>query len=142
MSNGNKQEAWRPKQVFHTVQDRYIKPDFVVDITDFHDQKIEAIRAFKSQFFNPDYDENSNEPQSYISSPEFLEFRHRPRPGNGTCDRCEIWRRFYYNQNVGGSGFVFVYIIIFCHEYTNATRMIVRNSQHIVCCSMARISLK
>jgi bacillithiol biosynthesis deacetylase BshB1 len=71
---GNKQEAWRPRLVFHIIQDRYIKPDFVVNITDFHDQKIQAIRAFKSQFFNPDYDESSNEPQSYISSPDFLNF--------------------------------------------------------------------
>lgn len=71
---GNKQEAWRPRLVFHAIQDRYIKPDFVVDITTFHEQKIEAIRAFKSQFFNSEYDVNSNEPQSYISSPAFLEF--------------------------------------------------------------------
>ncbi|MCE7066161.1 bacillithiol biosynthesis deacetylase BshB1 [Dyadobacter sp. CY326] len=69
---GNKQEAWRPKHVFHTVQDRYIVPDFIVDITDVHDKKIEAIRAFESQFYVPSY--NSDEPQSYISSPDFLEF--------------------------------------------------------------------
>ncbi|KQS27076.1 bacillithiol biosynthesis deacetylase BshB1 [Dyadobacter sp. Leaf189] len=71
--NGNEQEAWRPRQVFHSVQDRYIKPDFVVDITDFHDRKIEAVRAFKSQFHIPDY-QIEGEPQSYISTPEFLEF--------------------------------------------------------------------
>ncbi|MCE7059755.1 bacillithiol biosynthesis deacetylase BshB1 [Dyadobacter sp. CY343] len=70
---GNEQEAWRPRQVFHAVQDRYIKPDFVVDITAFHDQKIEAVRAFKSQFHIPEY-RGEGEPQSYISTPEFLEF--------------------------------------------------------------------
>lgn len=70
---GNEQEAWRPKQVFHTVQDRYISPDFIVDITAFHDQKLEAIRAFKSQFHIPAYT-GEDEPQSYISTPEFLEF--------------------------------------------------------------------
>ncbi|NIJ54996.1 bacillithiol biosynthesis deacetylase BshB1 [Dyadobacter arcticus] len=70
---GNEQDAWRPKQVFHAIQDRYIQPDFIVDITAFHDQKVEAIRAFKSQFFIPDY-KGDNEPQSYISTPEFLEF--------------------------------------------------------------------
>lgn len=70
---GNEQEAWRPKQVFHTVQDRYIMPDFVVDITAFHDKKIEAIHAFKSQFHVPEYT-GEGEPQSYISTPEFLEF--------------------------------------------------------------------
>jgi len=72
--NGKLQEAWRPKNVFHSVQDRYIKPDFVVDITAFHDQKIQAIRAFKSQFHVPEYDALSNEPQSYISTPDFLEY--------------------------------------------------------------------
>ena len=72
--NGKPQEAWRPKNVFHSIQDRYVKPDFVVDITDFHDKKIEAIRAFKSQFHIPEYSKNSSEPQSYISTPEFLEF--------------------------------------------------------------------
>jgi len=72
--NGTPQEAWRPKNVFHSVQDRYIKPDFVVDITAFHDQKVRAIRAFKSQFHVPEYDALSTEPQSYISTPEFLEY--------------------------------------------------------------------
>ncbi|MGV3600037.1 MAG: bacillithiol biosynthesis deacetylase BshB1 [Dyadobacter fermentans] len=70
---GNEQEAWRPKNVFHSIQDRYINPDFIVDITAFHDQKIEAVKAFKSQFHVPDY-KGEGEPQSYISSPEFLEF--------------------------------------------------------------------
>lgn len=69
---GNEQEAWRPTQVFHTVQDRYITPDFIVDITAVHDKKVEAIRAFESQFYVPSY--NIDEPQSYISSPDFLEF--------------------------------------------------------------------
>lgn len=70
---GNEQEAWRPKQVFHTIQDRHIQPDFIVDITPYHDKKVEAIRAFKSQFHVPEY-QGEGEPQSYISTPEFLEF--------------------------------------------------------------------
>jgi bacillithiol biosynthesis deacetylase BshB1 len=70
--NGNMQEAWRPKQVYHFVQDQYIKPDFIFDITPYFEKKMEAILAFKTQFFVPEY--NSNEPQSYISSPEFIQF--------------------------------------------------------------------
>jgi bacillithiol biosynthesis deacetylase BshB1 len=62
--------AWRPAQVYHYIQDRYLEPDFVVDISAHWDQKEAAIRAFKSQFFDP----NSVEPASYISSPEFLNF--------------------------------------------------------------------
>lgn len=67
---GNPQEAWRPKFIYHFIQDRYIKPDFVVNITPYWKKKEEAIRAFRSQFYDP----NSDEPNSYISSPEFLDF--------------------------------------------------------------------
>ncbi|WP_373514327.1 bacillithiol biosynthesis deacetylase BshB1 [Persicitalea sp.] len=72
---GNTQEAWRPKNVFHMIQDRYIKPDFVVDITPFFEKKIAAMLAFESQFFVPTENRmDDSEPQSYISSPEFLDF--------------------------------------------------------------------
>lgn len=72
--NGHAQQAWRPKNVFHAIQDRYVNPDFIVDISAVHDKKIEAVRAFKSQFFDASYNKTSTEPQSYISSPEFLNF--------------------------------------------------------------------
>ncbi|UBM58902.1 bacillithiol biosynthesis deacetylase BshB1 [Marinilongibacter aquaticus] len=68
--HGEKQEAWRPKQVLHYIQDRYLEPDFVVDISEFWEKKVESIRAFKSQFFDP----NSTEPESYIANPQFLDF--------------------------------------------------------------------
>jgi bacillithiol biosynthesis deacetylase BshB1 len=64
------QEAWRPKFVYHYIQNNYIEPDFIVDITDHWDTKIASIMAFKSQFFDP----SSQEPASFISSPEFLPF--------------------------------------------------------------------
>ncbi len=66
---GINQDAWRPKYVFHYFQDRFLQPDFVVDISEFLDKKIESVLAYTTQFFNPDL----NEPQTYISSPEFLE---------------------------------------------------------------------
>ena len=69
-TDGTLQAAWRPKKLFHYIQDRYLKPDFVMDISAHWAQKLEAIRAFKSQFFDP----NSSEPNSYISSPEFMDF--------------------------------------------------------------------
>ena len=62
--------AWRPEQIYHYIQDRYIKPDFIVDITDFWEVKMASIKAYKSQFFNP----SNKEPQTYISSREFLKF--------------------------------------------------------------------
>lgn len=64
------QEAWRPKAVYHYIQDRLITPDFVVDVTPYWEKKMETIRAFKSQFYNPD----DSSPNTYISSPEFLDF--------------------------------------------------------------------
>jgi len=67
--NDNAQVAWRPKNVLHFIQDNYIRPDIVVDVTGYWDKKIESIQAFGSQFFNPDW---KNEPQTYISSPEFI----------------------------------------------------------------------
>ncbi|HPH84153.1 MAG TPA: bacillithiol biosynthesis deacetylase BshB1 [Ferruginibacter sp.] len=66
---GMAQEAWRPKYVLHYIQDRYLTPDFVVDISAVFEKKLEAIRAFKTQFHNPDVDG----PQTYISTPGFLE---------------------------------------------------------------------
>ncbi|MFB0945582.1 MAG: bacillithiol biosynthesis deacetylase BshB1 [Spirosomataceae bacterium] len=67
---GNEQAAWRPKAVYHYIQDRYIEPDFVTDISNFWEIKEKAIRAFKSQFYDP----NSDEPESYLTSPDFLNF--------------------------------------------------------------------
>jgi bacillithiol biosynthesis deacetylase BshB1 len=66
---GQKQTAWRPKLVYHYTQWKNIEPDFVVDITGFTDKKIEAILAYSSQF----YDAASKEPESPISSKNFLE---------------------------------------------------------------------
>jgi len=68
--DGETQANWRPKSVHHYIQDYYMKPDFVVDISDYVDQKLEAIMAYKTQFFNP----NSNEPKTPISGEEFIDF--------------------------------------------------------------------
>jgi len=67
---GEKQKAFRPKALYHYIQAIHAEPDFVVDITKYFDRKQQAILAFKSQFFNP----NSTEDETFISSPEFLEF--------------------------------------------------------------------
>ena len=64
------QEAWRPNMVLHFIQDRYIEPDILIDVTEYWDKKIESIMAYGSQFFNPGW--NEDEPQTYISSPAFI----------------------------------------------------------------------
>lgn len=63
------QEAWRPRKVLHYIQDKELKPDILIDITGYMDRKWDAIRAFRTQFHNPEL----GEPETYISKPEFLE---------------------------------------------------------------------
>lgn len=80
--NGSLQQAWRPKYVFRYIQDRFLQPDFVIDITDVFEQKIEAIKAYKTQFHaqHPSDDTGLDEPQTYISTPDFLDsvvYRHK-----------------------------------------------------------------
>ena len=67
--DGEEQKAWRPKVVYHYMQWKNIVPDFVVDITGYVEQKTAAILAYSSQFYDP----NSKEPESPISSKNFLE---------------------------------------------------------------------
>jgi bacillithiol biosynthesis deacetylase BshB1 len=67
--DGQLQPIWKPSYVFHYIQDRFIPPSFVVDITAYMDKKIEAVLAYSTQFYNPALDE----PQTYISSAQFLE---------------------------------------------------------------------
>jgi bacillithiol biosynthesis deacetylase BshB1 len=74
--NGQIQQQWRPKYVFHYIQDRLLQPGFVIDITAVFEKKIESVKAYSTQFHNP----GSNGPQTYISTPNFLEsviYRHK-----------------------------------------------------------------
>jgi bacillithiol biosynthesis deacetylase BshB1 len=68
--NGTQQVAFRPDAVYHYIQDRWVDPDFIVDVTAHYDKKIQSILAFKSQFFNPD----SVEPDTPISSEGFIDY--------------------------------------------------------------------
>lgn len=65
----NLQDPWRPNKVYHYIQWRNLNPDFVVDVSGFIDQKTDAILAYSSQFFDP----NSNEPETPISSKNFID---------------------------------------------------------------------
>lgn len=66
---GEKQEAWRPKQVFHYIQWKNLSPDVVVDISGFMEKKMDSVKAYRSQFFDP----GSKEPQTPISGSNFFE---------------------------------------------------------------------
>jgi bacillithiol biosynthesis deacetylase BshB1 len=68
--DGAAQEQWRPKYVFHYIQDRFFHPSFVYDITPVFERKLDSIRAYSSQFHSAEY--AKDEPQTYISTPGFL----------------------------------------------------------------------
>lgn len=67
-SDGRSQQPWRPQVVYHYIQSVFIEPDFIVDVSEHWETKIKAIKAFGSQFFDP----NSSEPETYISKAGFL----------------------------------------------------------------------
>ena len=67
--NNEEQESWRPHYVFHYIQDRYLKPDFLFDISDSYQQKIKSVLCYTTQFNTTD----NTEPQTYISNPDFLD---------------------------------------------------------------------
>jgi N-acetylglucosamine malate deacetylase 1 len=68
--NGINQEAFRPQTVLRYIQDNWVQPDVIIDITPYFEIKMKSILAFSSQFYNPE----SNEPQTAISSKDFLEY--------------------------------------------------------------------
>jgi len=74
--DGQQQEAWRPKKIFNYIQDLYIEPHFIIDITAVFTTKMESIKAYESQFFSKTLDG----PMTYIASEEYLktlEYRSR-----------------------------------------------------------------
>ncbi len=79
--DGKPQEPWRPGKLYHYIQSISLEPHFLVDISEEHEKKMEAVKAYSSQFHDPD----SSEPETYISKPEFMimlearaaEFGHR-----------------------------------------------------------------
>lgn len=93
------QIAWRAKVLYRYIQDNYVKPDFVVDISGFEDKKLEAIKAFKSQF----YDENSKEPQTPISQKDFLDFVIARSKDFGRAIKVNYGEGFTVERSVGVS---------------------------------------
>ena len=74
--DGETQDQWRPKQVYHYIQWKNLKPDFVVDVSAHIDKKMEAVLAYKTQFYDPD----SSDPETPISSKNFTDsIRYRAR---------------------------------------------------------------
>jgi len=88
------QQIWRPKNIFHYIQYNNISPDIVVNISDFIDQKIKAVKAYKSQFYNPD----SSEAQTVISTKSFLDSIKYRAQDLGRLSNCDYAEGFVANQ--------------------------------------------
>lgn len=89
--------AWRPKAVYHYIQDRNLKADFVVDITQYLDKKIESIMAYSSQFFDPE----SKEPETPISSKAFIDYMKAKNRAYGRDIGAEYAEAFTVERNMG-----------------------------------------
>ena len=72
--DGTPQEPWRPHHVLHYMQAVSFEPTMVVDVTSVWGRRIEALQAFESQFHNPDYEPAEDEPETFVSNPEFFEW--------------------------------------------------------------------
>ena len=95
--SGYTQQPWRPKAMYHYIQDRNIKADLVVDITSYMDKKIESIMAYGSQFFNPD----SDEPETPISSKAFIDFIKAKNKSYARDIGVEYAEAFTVERNIG-----------------------------------------
>ena len=90
------QKVWRPKHIYHYIQFNNILPDFVVDISNEMDKKIESVLCYKTQFYNP----NSNESETIISSKDFLESIKYRAKDLGRQSNCKYAEGFITNQNL------------------------------------------
>jgi len=93
------QAAWRPRAVYHYTQDRQQKPDMVIDISPYMNRKLEAIKAYASQFFDP----NSKEPVTPISTAQFLDFMKSRNATAGRDIEADFAETFLVERTIGVS---------------------------------------
>jgi bacillithiol biosynthesis deacetylase BshB1 len=97
--NSFTQAAWRPKKLYHMIQANYIKPDLVVDITPYWEKKMQAIRAYKTQFYSA---ENSDkEVETFISTPRFIHFLEARAREFGQSINVDFAEGFTVNSQIG-----------------------------------------
>lgn len=97
--DGMAQTPWRPRSLYHYIQSNMLKPDFVEDVSEFWEQRNESIRAFASQFHDP----NSSEPETFISSPEFMLMLDARGKMLGQSIGAKFGEGFVVNRNLGVS---------------------------------------
>ncbi|TAF32759.1 MAG: bacillithiol biosynthesis deacetylase BshB1 [Cytophagales bacterium] len=96
--NNVPQLPWRPQALYHYIQSQYLEPDFVVDISEFWHRKMMAVKAFKTQFYDPD---NTQEPATFISTPQFLDFLFARAKEFGQAIRTDFGEGFIKNRQLG-----------------------------------------
>jgi len=89
-----KQNVWRPKAIYHYIQFNHLQPDFVINISRQMEKKIEAVKAYKTQFFNAD----SKETETIISKKGFLESVKYRAQDLGRQANCEYAEGFISHQ--------------------------------------------
>jgi len=93
----NLQESWRPKHLYHYIQDRYIQPEIIIDVSNFWKKRMEIVMTFQSQFYDP----NNSEPSTPISGKDFLDFLEARAREFGRCIGVEFGEGFIKGLPVG-----------------------------------------
>jgi bacillithiol biosynthesis deacetylase BshB1 len=100
-SLGNTQKQWRPKNIYHYIQWKNLDPDFIFDVSGFHDAKMNAVKCYSSQFYDP----KSKEPETPISTENFLDFIKSRANDFGRLIGVEHGEGFISNRKLGFSSF-------------------------------------
>ena len=100
-SSGNAQKQWRPKNIYHYIQWKNLDPDFIFDVSGFHKTKMDAVKCYSSQFYDP----KSKEPETPISTKNFMDFVQSRANDFGRLIGVEHGEGFISNRKLGFSSF-------------------------------------
>ena len=100
-SSGNAQKQWRPKNIYHYIQWKNLDPDFIFDVSGFHNTKMNAVKCYSSQFYDP----KSKEPETPISTKNFLDFIQSRAIDFGRLIGVEHGEGFITNRKLGLTSF-------------------------------------
>jgi len=100
-SLGNAQKQWRPKNIYHYIQWKNLDPDFIFDVSGFHNTKMDAVKCYSSQFYDP----KSKEPETPISTKNFMNFVQSRANDFGRLIGVEHGEGFISNRKLGFSSF-------------------------------------
>ena len=97
----NSQKKWRPKNIYHYIQWKNLDPDFIFDVSGFHNTKMDAVKCYSSQFYDPE----SKEPETPISTKNFMDFVQSRANDLGRLIGVEHGEGFISNRILGTNSF-------------------------------------